>query len=180
MSFYSSLFRHHFASPLGEIELLATETHLVSVNFDAAPKHEARKQKEKKVVQYIAETNAVILQVQQQLQEYFEGKRKFFDFPFEQKGTDFQQKIWKELLNVPFGETSTYLALAKKYGEVKAIRAVAAANGANQLGIIVPCHRIIGSNGKLVGYAGELWRKEWLLKHEQNHSEKVVGQLSLL
>lgn len=101
-----------------------------------------------------------------QLNEYFEGKRTDFDFKLNPKGTDFQQKVWQELLHIPFGKTMSYLDLSKKLGDVKAIRAVASANGKNPLWIVVPCHRVIGSDGSLTGYAGGLWRKKWLLEHE--------------
>ncbi|MDP2388101.1 MAG: methylated-DNA--[protein]-cysteine S-methyltransferase [Bacteroidota bacterium] len=112
-----------------------------------------------------------------QLNEYFEGKRKTFDFPFAQTGTDFQQRVWKNLLDIPFGETTSYLELSKKIGDVKAIRAVGSANGKNNIAIVIPCHRVIGSNNKLVGYAGGLWRKEWLLKHEMSFSPVKEGML---
>ena len=101
-----------------------------------------------------------------QLQEYFEGKRTDFSFKLNPSGTEFQQKVWQELLNIPYGKTCSYLDLSKKIGDVKAIRAVASANGKNPLWIVVPCHRIIGSDGSLTGYAGGLWRKKWLLEHE--------------
>lgn len=101
-----------------------------------------------------------------QLQEYFEGKRTEFNFKLNPKGTEFQQKVWKELLQIPFGKTTSYLELSKKLGDVKAIRAVASANGKNPLWIVVPCHRVIGTDGSLTGYAGGLWRKKWLLEHE--------------
>ncbi|WP_348798268.1 methylated-DNA--[protein]-cysteine S-methyltransferase [Flavobacterium adhaerens] len=101
-----------------------------------------------------------------QLNEYFEGKRTDFDFKINPKGTDFQQKVWQSLLEIPFGKTMSYLELSKKLGEVKAIRAVASANGKNPLWIVVPCHRVIGTDGSLTGYAGGLWRKKWLLEHE--------------
>jgi methylated-DNA-[protein]-cysteine S-methyltransferase len=101
-----------------------------------------------------------------QLQEYFEGKRTEFTFKLNPKGTEFQQKVWQELLNIPFGKTTSYMDLSKKLGDVKAIRAVASANGKNPLWIVVPCHRVIGSDGSLTGYAGGLWRKRWLLEHE--------------
>ncbi|GGZ43500.1 methylated-DNA--[protein]-cysteine S-methyltransferase [Mesonia mobilis] len=101
-----------------------------------------------------------------QLQEYFEGKRKEFSFKLNPKGTDFQQKVWQALLKIPFGKTTSYLELSKQLGDVKAIRAVAAANGKNPLWVVVPCHRVIGSDGSLTGYAGGLWRKKWLLEHE--------------
>ena len=102
----------------------------------------------------------------QQLQEYFAGTRQTFDFPLNLVGTTFQQTVWKALLDVPFGTSLSYLALTRRIGDEKAIRAVAAANGRNPLWIVVPCHRIIGSDGSLTGYAGGLWRKQWLLEHE--------------
>jgi methylated-DNA-[protein]-cysteine S-methyltransferase len=101
-----------------------------------------------------------------QLQDYFEGKRIQFDFKMNPKGTEFQQKVWKGLCKIPFGKTMSYLELAKQLGDVKAIRAVASANGKNPLWIVVPCHRVIGTDGSLTGYAGGLWRKKWLLEHE--------------
>lgn len=101
-----------------------------------------------------------------QMEEYFEGKRNTFDFPLNPQGTDFQKKVWKALLEIPFGKTTSYQELSIQLGDVKAIRAVASANGKNPLWIVVPCHRVIGSDGSLTGYAGGLWRKKWLLEHE--------------
>lgn len=101
-----------------------------------------------------------------QLQEYFEGIRTEFTFKVTPKGTDFQKRVWQELLNIPFGKTISYLDLAKKLGDIKVIRAAASANGKNPLWIAVPCHRVIGKDGSLTGYAGGLWRKKWLLDHE--------------
>lgn len=109
-----------------------------------------------------------------QLQEYFEGKRTHFTFLLHPSGTEFQKKVWQELLNIPFGKTCSYLELSKKLGDVKAIRAVAAANGKNPLWIVVPCHRVIGSDGSLTGYAGGLWRKKWLLEHENPCVQKTL------
>ncbi|PZO29307.1 MAG: cysteine methyltransferase [Flavobacteriaceae bacterium] len=102
-----------------------------------------------------------------QLSDYFDGKRQDFNLKLNPKGTDFQQKVWQELLQIPFGKTISYLDLSKKLGDVKAIRAVASANGKNPLWIVVPCHRVIGTDGSLTGYAGGLWRKKWLLEHEK-------------
>ncbi len=101
-----------------------------------------------------------------QLQEYFDGNRTNFDLLLNPSGTDFQKKVWDELLTIPFGKTATYLDIAKRLGDPKCIRAAASANGKNPLWIIVPCHRVIGSDGSLTGYAGGLWRKKWLLDHE--------------
>ncbi len=109
-----------------------------------------------------------------QLQDYFEGKRTDFNFKLNPKGTDFQQKVWQELLKIPFGKTMSYMDLSKKLGDVKAIRAVASANGKNPLWIVVPCHRVIGTDGSLTGYAGGLWRKKWLLEHENPTTQQSL------
>ncbi|MFE3869353.1 methylated-DNA--[protein]-cysteine S-methyltransferase [Flavobacterium sp. LS2P90] len=109
-----------------------------------------------------------------QLNDYFEGKRNDFDFKLNLKGTDFQQKVWKGLLEIPFGKTMSYMDLSKKLGDVKAIRAVASANGKNPLWIVVPCHRVIGTDGSLTGYAGGLWRKKWLLEHENPTNQQSL------
>ncbi|WP_405608693.1 methylated-DNA--[protein]-cysteine S-methyltransferase [Polaribacter sp. Asnod1-A03] len=101
-----------------------------------------------------------------QLEEYFSGKRTHFDLKLNPQGTDFQKKVWAELQNIPFNKTRTYLEQSKALGDVKAIRAVASANGKNPIWIIIPCHRVIGSDGSLTGYAGGIWRKKWLLAHE--------------
>lgn len=109
-----------------------------------------------------------------QLQEYFEGKRNDFNLKLNPKGTEFQQRVWQELHNIPFGKTLSYLELSKKLGDVKAIRAVAAANGKNPLWIVVPCHRVIGTDGSLTGYAGGLGRKKWLLEHENPTNQQSL------
>jgi len=101
-----------------------------------------------------------------QLQDYFDGKRMDFTFKINPSGTEFQKKVWLGLLEIPFGKTMSYQELSVKLGDVKAIRAVASANGKNPLWVVVPCHRVIGTDGSLTGYAGGLWRKKWLLEHE--------------
>ena len=111
-------------------------------------------------------TPTILKEAVSQLQDYFEGKRSKFDLKINPKGTEFQQKVWQELMNIPFGKTINYLDLAKKLGDPKVIRAAASANGKNPLWIVVPCHRVIGTDGSLTGYAGGLWRKKWLLEHE--------------
>ncbi|WP_020606458.1 methylated-DNA--[protein]-cysteine S-methyltransferase [Spirosoma spitsbergense] len=107
-----------------------------------------------------------VRQAVEQLMAYFAGTRQTFDFRLNPVGTTFQQTVWRALLDVPYGTTVSYLTLSRQIGDEKAIRAVAAANGRNPLWIVVPCHRIIGSDGSLTGYAGGLWRKQWLLEHE--------------
>ncbi|WP_298542360.1 methylated-DNA--[protein]-cysteine S-methyltransferase [uncultured Aquimarina sp.] len=101
-----------------------------------------------------------------QLQDYFQGNRSDFSIKMNPSGTDFQKKVWQELSKIPFGKTVSYLDIAKRLGDPKCIRAAASANGKNPLWVVVPCHRVIGSDGSLTGYAGGLWRKKWLLEHE--------------
>lgn len=109
-----------------------------------------------------------------QLNEYFEGERAQFDLQLNPQGTDFQKKVWQQLQTIPFGKTASYLEVSQQLGDVKAIRAVANANGKNPLWIIVPCHRVIGSDGSLTGYAGGLHRKQWLLEHESPYQQQSL------
>ncbi len=108
--------------------------------------------------------------VQEQLTAYFANELTEFDLPLAPKGTEFQQKVWTALLTIPFGELASYRDIAHQIGSPKAVRAVGAANGKNPISIIVPCHRVVGSNGKLTGYSGGLKNKEWLLAHEKNNA----------
>ena len=109
-----------------------------------------------------------------QLKEYFNGTRKDFTLTLHPKGTDFQQKVWQKLLEIPYGTTISYQQLSQNIGDPKAIRAVANANSKNPLWIIIPCHRVIGADGSLTGYAGELWRKKWLLEHENPPTQQQL------
>lgn len=112
----------------------------------------------------------VLQQCIDELIEYFQGNRRVFTVPVQQEGTTFQQSVWNELLHIPYGKTISYMDLAKRLGDPKAIRAAASTNGKNNIAIIVPCHRVIGSNNDLVGYGGGLWRKRWLLQMEAKHT----------
>jgi methylated-DNA-[protein]-cysteine S-methyltransferase len=116
----------------------------------------------------------VLVDAAYQLNEYFEGERQNFDLLINPEGTEFQKKVWISLLEIPYGKTMSYLELSKKFGDVKAIRAVASANGKNPLWIIIPCHRVIGSDGSLTGYAGGLHRKKWLLNHESPSKQQSL------
>lgn len=118
---------------------------------------------------------AVIEQCIQELDEYFKKGRKFFTVELKAEGTEFQQRVWTELLTIPFGKTISYEELAVRLGDIKAIRAAAVANSVNPIAIIIPCHRVIGKNGELTGYAGGLDNKQWLLFHEGS----LMKQLSL-
>lgn len=157
----ANLFYNYISSPLGEMELCCNGEGLLSVSFETG-----RNGFEKKPVQL----HTILEQTKAQLTEYFEGTRNDFDLPMSLQGTDFQKRVWAELLKIPFGATLSYLQLAKRLGDEKCIRAAASANGRNPVAIIVPCHRVIGSGGSLVGYAGELWRKKWLLERESSQA----------
>jgi len=150
------------ASPVGTITILADDEFVHVITFA------------EKDITGLSE-NALTVKVANQLNDYFKGDLKNFDFPLKQKGTEFQQEVWQNLLTIPFGETTSYAKFSAH--NPLAIRAIAAANGKNNIAIVVPCHRVIGSNGKLVGYAGGLWRKQWLLQHEREVSQK--GQTEL-
>jgi methylated-DNA-[protein]-cysteine S-methyltransferase len=151
----------YIESPLGSICIKDNGTEITTIHF--------MEEKEKRV---LPQPSAITLEAAKQLSEYFEGTRKLFDFQFAQQGTAFQQKVWNKLLEIPLGKTITYLDLARQLNDEKCIRAAASANGKNSLAILVPCHRVIGTDGKLVGYAGGLWRKKWLLNHEANMTGK--------
>ncbi|MCM4172149.1 methylated-DNA--[protein]-cysteine S-methyltransferase [Arenibacter sp. TNZ] len=141
-------------TPLGIAKIEGDENGITSITvFDS----------EEKVSDIIPE---LLEDVVYQLQEYFEGSRTEFSLTLNPEGTDFQKKVWQALQQIPYGKTFSYLELSKTLGDTKAIRAVAAANGRNPLWIVVPCHRVIGSDGSLTGYAGGLHRKKWLLEHE--------------
>lgn len=158
------IFTKYIDSPLGQLEVSATESYLTSILFvDTQKKPSPRKE----ATLYVP---AIIETYQQQIQEYFDGTRKDFDIPFQHEGTDFQKSVWVKLETIPYGKTISYLELSRRIGNEKAIRAVGTTNGANKFNIIVPCHRVIGANGSLVGYGGDLWRKKWLLEHEAKHT----------
>ena len=115
-----------------------------------------------------------LLNAANQIQQYFNGTLKEFTLKLNPQGTDFQKGVWNELLNIPYGKTRTYLEQTKELGDVKAIRAVASANGKNPLAIVIPCHRVIGSDGSLTGYASGIWRKKWLLEHESGVKQQSL------
>lgn len=146
-----------YDSPLGQLKIQCTDDHITAVLFSAAKED------------FDAEEHPLLQQCTAQLDDYFSGRRKEFLLPLHQPGTLFQQKVWKLLAQIPYGKTISYNQLASQYGDLKAIRAVASANGKNSLALIIPCHRVIGSNQSLTGYAGGLWRKKWLLEHEAKH-----------
>ncbi len=163
----TDLYSHqdYIDSPLGSICIRASERGITDVIFSNEPATD------------LLSKNRFIKNCKSQLQEYFEGKRKVFDVEIDYYGTQFQKLVWLELLKIPFGSSVSYLALASRLGNKNKIRAVAKANSQNRISILVPCHRIIGANGELVGYSGGLWRKKWLLEHEENieHNRKQLS-----
>lgn len=159
-----------YNSPLGTLQVTADEQHILAVEF--CNKELAANNLEKEKPTAIPIT-PLLQQCNQQLNAYFDGSNLQFNLPILQSGTEFQQKVWAGLLNIKAGQTLSYLSFSKQLGNTKAIRAVGTANGRNNIAIIVPCHRVIGSNGQLVGYAGGLWRKQWLLQHEAKHCNGV-------
>ena len=151
------IFEIGYLSPLGPLRILGLASAVLEVKFykaeipgndDSVPK--------------------MLLACRSQLDEYFRGKRKVFDLKLEPRGTAFQKKVWRQLLRIPYGETRSYKDIARDVGNSRAVRAVGMANARNPISIIIPCHRVIGIKGDLVGYGGELWRKQWLLDHERN------------
>lgn len=143
----------YYDSPIGLVEIGGTPEGVTSLFF--VEKRRAG-----------ASTNDVCDEAVKQVSEYFAGTRHEFDLPVRLSGTEFQREVWRELKNIPFGQTVSYGDVARAIGKPSAVRAVGAANGDNPVSIIVPCHRVIGSDGGLTGYGGGLERKEWLLKHE--------------
>ncbi|NOX89188.1 MAG: methylated-DNA--[protein]-cysteine S-methyltransferase [Calditrichaeota bacterium] len=141
-------------SPVGWLEMVADANYLYALNFVEEQGAENSR-------------NEVLKETEKQLKEYFEGRRSEFDLPLKPEGTEFQQRVWQALLKIPFGETASYKDIAEMIGKPKAMRAVGLANGRNPIPIIIPCHRVIGADGKLIGYSSGLWRKEWLLNHEK-------------
>jgi methylated-DNA-[protein]-cysteine S-methyltransferase len=153
----------YYKSPIGALEIRSSGNYITHILFTNSWK--GNKINEDEIV-FTEPKSAAIKECIQQLDEYFAGERRIFSFDTDQAGTAFQQKVWKELMNISYGKTISYLELSKRIGDTKAIRAVGTANGNNNICIVVPCHRVIGSNGDLVGYGGDLWRKKWLLEHE--------------
>jgi methylated-DNA-[protein]-cysteine S-methyltransferase len=146
----------YYSSPIGLIEVTGNENGIATLYFvEDKPNHSTKIQ-------------AALKECIYQLDEYFKELRKEFDLKLNPEGTEFQKKVWNKLLDVPYGKTNSYLDISKQLGDANATRAVGNANGSNPISIIIPCHRVIGSNGKLTGYGGGLWRKEWLLNHEKS------------
>ncbi|WP_256012549.1 methylated-DNA--[protein]-cysteine S-methyltransferase [Desertivirga xinjiangensis] len=146
------MFKGKLNTPIGLLLIEADQQYVTCITFVRADFEEL--------------PNALTELAKSQFEEYFSGQHPDFDFPMKQAGTDFQQLVWKELVGIKAGYPISYARLSQQMNNPLAIRAIASANGKNKLMIAVPCHRVIGSSGKLVGYAGELWRKKWLLEHE--------------
>lgn len=146
----------YMKSPVDYIEIQANDERIEYINFVQEKRYKER-------------LNAILQETIKQLEEYFQGTRKHFDLPLEISGTPFQKQVWKELTKIPYGKTLSYGEIAKKIDNPKASRAVGNANNKNKISIVIPCHRVIGSKGNLVGFGGGLWIKKWLLEHEEKH-----------
>ncbi|MFD3445877.1 methylated-DNA--[protein]-cysteine S-methyltransferase [Microbacteriaceae bacterium 4G12] len=146
------MYRAYYKSVLGWIEVIGEEEGITAVSFVEEPQETI--------------LHPIVEQCVAELDEYFHKKRTSFTVPLCTNGTPFQQKVWNALCTISFGETASYADIAIKIDNEKAVRAVGGANNKNPISILIPCHRVIGKNGQLVGYGGELWRKEWLLQHE--------------
>lgn len=154
----NDIYRTYYKSEIGILEITASDKGIKSLGFTDSMYEE------------ISGGNEHIKKCISQLEEYFSGGRKKFTINLDFYGTDFQKKVWMELLDIPYGETRSYIDIAIQLGDENSVRAVGMANNRNPIALIVPCHRVIGADGKLVGYAGGLWRKDWLLKHEKEYS----------
>lgn len=160
----------YYQSPLGTISIKASAYAVTEILFVNSYKGSKINEDE---LDLTPSQSPVINNCITQLNEYFSGERKLFDLPLSHTGTVFQKEVWCELMNIPYGKKISYLELSKRIENIKAIRAVGTANGSNKICIVVPCHRVIGSNGDLVGYGGDLWRKKWLLDHEAKFAHGV-------
>jgi methylated-DNA-[protein]-cysteine S-methyltransferase len=160
-----NLYFGYFFSPLGPLEICFSEKALHGLTFVNRLKGMS------------LFSHPFLFEVQRQLMEYFTGTRKEFDLPLVYKGTPFQEAVWSSLLKIPYGETISYKDLARSLGREKGFRAIGAANRANPIAIIIPCHRVIGAQGSLVGYGGGLWRKRWLLAHEKKYKESCLQSI---
>ena len=160
----------YYNSPLGILQIKNSGSSIAELSF--VNRQGSVKLKEDEAV-FQKPDSPVIKKCIAQLDQYFSGKLFEFNLSLEQPGTPFQQGVWSELQKIGYGRTESYLTLSKRIGNTKAIRAVGTANGKNNIAIIVPCHRVIGSNGSLVGYGGDLWRKKWLLEHEAKYANGV-------
>ena len=159
------LYYDEIDTPMGRLLLVASDQGLCELDFAAD---------EREIPPDWQQDQARLAPMVKQLQAYFAGECQSFDMPLAPQGTEFQRRVWKELCKIPFGETISYGELARRVGNPKASRAVGAANGQNPVAIIIPCHRVIGSNGRLTGYAGGLDRKAFLLDHERRHDVRPL------
>lgn len=160
-----------YPSPVGMLKIEAIDGVIIEINF--IDDLEIQRNSNEKEIYHSADAT-ILKKCSKQLDEYFSGERKTFDIALQQKGTLFQESVWNELTKIPYGKTVSYLHLAKMIGNEKAVRAVGTTNGRNNIAIVIPCHRVIGSDGSLTGYAGGLWRKKWLLEHENKFGNGVV------
>lgn len=151
------MYKAYYSSPIGMVEITSDEEHILELEFVENSSEQSQ------------QLPSILRDALKQIDEYFKGTRKAFDLNLKVQGTEFQQTVWNQLRKVPFGTTSSYGEIAKAVGNPKGCRAVGGANNKNRIAIVIPCHRIVGADGSMTGYAGGLWRKEWLLNHEKNN-----------
>lgn len=178
------IYLNTIATPLGPMLIGTTDDTLCLLEFTDRSMLEAQLNRLQKHYNatFVPGSNKIIEQTAREITEYFEGKRRLFSVPMDVPGSEFQKRVWKQLMDIPYGTTRSYKEQAIGIGNLKAIRAVASANGNNRIAIIIPCHRVVGSNGSLTGYAGGLWRKRYLLNLERSGLDEVAekdGQTSL-
>ena len=155
------MFEAYYKSPIGNLRIISNDRDIIKIEF----------------TDDFFKMKMIPFQIQNcinQLDEYFKGERKEFSVEINPAGTEFQGKVWNLLMKIPYGKTISYLELSKQFGNEKAIRAIASANGKNPIPIIIPCHRVIGNDGSLTGYAGGLLKKQWLLEHEGAIKQKSL------
>lgn len=155
------MFEAYYKSPIGNLRIISNDTDIIRIDF----------------TEDFFKMKMIPVQIQNcitQLDEYFNGKRKKFNLAINPDGTEFQSTVWNLILKIPYGKTISYLELSKQFGDENAIRAIASANGKNPIPIIIPCHRVIGNDGSLTGYAGGLLKKQWLLEHEGSLPQKTL------
>jgi AraC family transcriptional regulator of adaptative response/methylated-DNA-[protein]-cysteine methyltransferase len=178
----TTIFSQLYTSPIGLMQIGATDNSLLYIEYDDSPNCQKKVQSIAKALSATIhnEPSAYHQEIITQLNEYFAGKRKEFLLQLQTNGTDFQRSVWQSLQTIPYGTTTTYKEQSLAMNNHLAIRAIASTNAKNCINIVIPCHRVVGTNGSLTGYSGGIWRKRWLLDFERQHAPSIQQQLHLL
>lgn len=178
----TAIFSLEYTSPIGILHIGATDDSLLYIEYDDSPHCEKKVQSIAQSVStgILNEPSSYHSVITSQLDEYFAGKRQDFSINLQTIGTEFQRSVWKSLRSIPYGTTTTYKEQSLAMNNPLAIRAIASTNAKNCINIIIPCHRVVGTNGSLTGYSGGIWRKRWLLDFEQQHAPSTQQQITLL